>query len=178
MRLWDLGTGEQIGSSLEGHTYSVYCVAFSPNGLLLASASSDHTVRLWNARTGEAVGVPLRAYTGIVNSVSFSPNGHSLVSSGDDAKIFVYDTPSTPLARSELARRWLACCSSMDVRDGWIKDGNSLLLWVPSASRGTIQSCARMVIDRITPRATVFSINYGVLFQYVGPKWTTGLSNM
>ncbi len=37
--------------TLEGHTRTVYSVAFSPGGGTLASGSRDTTVLLWNVQT-------------------------------------------------------------------------------------------------------------------------------
>ena len=46
IRLWDIGTGEQL-EILEGHTYSITSVAVSPDGSTIASGSFDGTVLLW-----------------------------------------------------------------------------------------------------------------------------------
>jgi hypothetical protein len=48
---------------LTGHTDSVYGVAFSADGALLATASADRTARLWNVATGQSHGAPLEGHT-------------------------------------------------------------------------------------------------------------------
>jgi WD40 repeat protein len=47
-RTWDPTTGA-LRATLSGHHGPVYAVAFSPDGALLATASSDGTTRIWNA---------------------------------------------------------------------------------------------------------------------------------
>jgi WD40 repeat protein len=71
---------------LEGHTGWVRAVAFSPDGLLLASASGDGTVRLWNPSTGQEV-QKLEGHTGWVSAVAFSPDGLLLASASDDGTV-------------------------------------------------------------------------------------------
>ncbi|KAF7975669.1 hypothetical protein HWV62_8761 [Athelia sp. TMB] len=87
---WDVATGEAVGEPLEGHSDYVDCVVYSPDGTLIASCSSDHTIRLWDAEARQAVRV-LEGHTDLVVSVAFSPDGAHLASGSDDKTMRVWD---------------------------------------------------------------------------------------
>lgn len=73
-----------------GHMSDVYFVAESPDGMMIASASKDRTVRLWNSNTGELIRV-LSGHTSEVNCLSFSPDGRTLASASDDRTVRIWD---------------------------------------------------------------------------------------
>jgi WD40 repeat protein len=76
--------------TLEKHEASVYAVAFSPNGELLASGSQDRTVCIWEAPTGKFVS-RLSGHREAVNSVAFSPDSKTIASASSDKTIKLWD---------------------------------------------------------------------------------------
>jgi WD40 repeat protein len=76
---------------LEGHTGSVYSVAFSPDGKQIVSGSSDHTVRIWGVATEEAVAAPLESYTSPSTLGAFSPDCDQLVLSTPNSTLPILD---------------------------------------------------------------------------------------
>ena len=105
IKLWDTRTGELM-QTLEGHSHTVGCVAFSPDGDVLASGGGwyDDTVRLWNARTGEEDRI-LQGHTGGVNSIVFSPDGGRLASASRGS-IRLWDTRTGEHLRTLVHSVW------------------------------------------------------------------------
>ncbi len=85
---------------LRGHQNTAKCVAFSPDGRLLATGSEDRTIRIWNVDTGEVKHV-IAAHRDEIYSLAFSPDGRTIASGGREGTIafshvetgqFLFDT--------------------------------------------------------------------------------------
>src|SRR5262249_5951488 len=88
--------------------YSVWSVAWSPDGRRLASGAvfSDTVARVWDAATGRKL-TELRGHTFGITSVAFAPDGRTLATGSQDGTFRLWDAATgAPLRTFEGAGAW------------------------------------------------------------------------
>jgi len=91
-QVWDAATGEPSSLPMR-HGDLIRSVAFSPDGQLLVTASSDQTARVWDAATALPVGEPMR-HAGPVLSAAWSPSSRLVVTVGSDRTVRLWEARS------------------------------------------------------------------------------------
>ena len=142
VRLWDARTGKLL-RTLMGHRGDIECMAFSPDGKLLASGGPSDPVRLWNVNTGQQIRTlgSDRPPFDSANSIAFSPDGSTLVSSSIP-RVRLWD-----VKRGRLLRRF---------RDQNSGSGPTVVAFSPDGK--TIAVCRSYELGQIVPKSNGVTI--------------------
>lgn len=98
IKLWDTNTFEEVRTLSSNHVGTVRAVAFSPDGLWLASASDSHRCELWDIEKGTSVGH--FDHIDYVYGCAFSSNGTYLASTSRDKTCKVWDMGTLELVHT------------------------------------------------------------------------------
>jgi type VI secretion system ImpA family protein len=88
--------GFKLRHTLQGDNGWIGRIAWSPDGRMLASPSSDHTIRLWDVQAGQ-LRRAIRGHSDWVTGVAWSPDGRMLASSSRDQTIRLWDVATGEL---------------------------------------------------------------------------------
>jgi WD40 repeat protein len=94
-RIWDAAT-QRLLISLAGHSGRIFSASFSPasGANLVATSSSDGSLKLWLARPSEQRGSTLSMEGSFPTRASFSPDGSEIVTAGSDGVARIWDASS------------------------------------------------------------------------------------
>ena len=88
IRIWDATTGRRI-TRLDGHTASLYKLAFTRDGRRLISAAGDQSIRFWDTSSwGETL--VLRGHNDEVHAVAISEATHLVASASKDGDVLLW----------------------------------------------------------------------------------------
>jgi WD40 repeat protein len=99
VRVWNMQTRRSIGL-FGDRKDKISSVAFSPDGLYLASASKGSRVQAWQLESGEAMTLHDGKESGRVRHLAFSPNGKLLVGGSEDGQISIWSFNDGKLLRT------------------------------------------------------------------------------
>jgi WD40 repeat protein len=134
IRMWDISTGRELLSELDGHDARVNAVAFTPDGKTLISAAENRQIRLWNTASWRQSG----ARKGGARSLCVSPDSKHL------AAVEIYGLRVWDLTadREDFA---IALPGNIEMKQaGYAPDGKTLisLNWTPGGLDNPVGSSA------------------------------------
>lgn len=91
--LWNVETGQQMGSPLAGGEDSISDLEFSPDGTLLASGDFGNVLKLWDVATQSLLQtIPMSSSdSGYIEDIAFHPGGELAAVAAEYDTVLIYD---------------------------------------------------------------------------------------
>ena len=139
VRLYQVASDQQpsqLIASLQGHTNWVVSLAFSYDGSILASSSTDCTVKLWDVNTSQCLQT-LQGHSQGVWSVAFTQCDRSIASGSDDCSIRLWSVRSGKCLKILPGTSWAKSIAFSPDAKTLVSGGNdnTIKLWDVSNSQ-------------------------------------------
>jgi WD40 repeat protein len=108
VKVWDAATGRWIDTLPREHTGVVSGVAFSPDGMRLASAGYLGGLIVWDAKTHKVLH-KIPSHAGGFLGVAFSPDGTRIAPASTDGTVSVWDAATGRLVLTCKGRSSIHC---------------------------------------------------------------------
>jgi WD40 repeat protein/serine/threonine protein kinase len=139
VRVWEFATGKV--TSLVGHGHHVVNFSLRPDGRLLASCSTDGSVRLWEmaGESGRKYVLGMGCFAPSVPSLAFSPDGRHLATGNGNGTVYLFRLPGL----QEPIGAW------MEAKGGPPLPGLSRDAWLKRVKELSPGNQAQAVVDRL-----------------------------
>ena len=148
-RLWDISLKRSategavplgtVVREFEGHSGRIGAVAFSPDGALFATGSTDLSARVWQVDDGSLV-TTLPGHENYVTGVEFRPDGKLVATASRDRRARIFD------ARSSTLRATLSGHREAIADIAWSRDGTRL---ITAGRDGTVRTWDALPLPRL-----------------------------
>jgi WD40 repeat protein/mono/diheme cytochrome c family protein len=118
VKQWTLPDGKLV-RTYQGHRDTLYAMALSPDGQVLATGSYDQQIKLWSTNDGAELRT-LRGHNGAIFGLAFRPDGKLLASASADRTVKLWDV-ATGQRRDTLSQP-----TKEQVALAWSPDGKRL----------------------------------------------------
>jgi WD40 repeat protein len=145
IKVWAIKNGQTVTliNTLMGHTSYISSVAFSADGLKIASGSCDRTVKIWCVQS-QVLLKTLEGHKDTIRSVTWSPDSTLVASGGDDKTVCLWDPVAgtqvmEPLRGHDKHVRCVKFSSSTAKVLVSCSEDNTILLWDLQSTSATVR---------------------------------------
>ena len=103
--------------TFRGHSYGVWAVAFSPDGLTLISGGAECLVRMWDIESGRLLR-SLRGHTKDIRAIVITPDGQTIATGSEDRTIRLWNGKTGEPLKLLFTRYDHSVCSLSTSPDG------------------------------------------------------------